>query len=184
MLRLIAFPSGLYELELTTTVGRLARCTFMAVVWEIWCSRNKARFEGQGMSAKHISNRSTLSIRVINTSFKVQKMPLSWLSALRQFRCGNENLKLDGLPPSPGRLKLNVDGAFKMTLGDAGEGGILRDHKGNMCCAFAKAYHRLKSSLAIEALALRDGLSICCNKRILEVMVETDSLNLLQIITR
>ncbi|MQL97112.1 hypothetical protein Taro_029795 [Colocasia esculenta] len=66
-----------------------------------------------------------------------------------------------------------------MTSGEAGGGGILRDHEGNMCWAFAQAYHYLNSSLAAEALALRDGLSICCSKGITEVLVETDSLNLL-----
>ncbi|MQM02710.1 hypothetical protein Taro_035479 [Colocasia esculenta] len=136
--------------ELTTTAGRLTRCTFMTVPWEIWCSRNRARFKGQDMSAKHIN---------IPTVVK-------WLT------------------PPKGRLKLNVDGAFKMTSGEARGGGILRDHKGNMCCTFAKTYHGLNSSLTVEALALRDGLSICCSRGVSDVLVETDSLNLLQIVTR
>ncbi|MQL90032.1 hypothetical protein Taro_022613 [Colocasia esculenta] len=88
------------------------------------------------------------------------------------------------LTPPPRRLKLNVDGAFNMMLDESGGGGILRDHKGNMCCAFAKPYHGLKSSLAAEALALRDELSICCSKGVYEVLVETDSLNLMHIVTR
>ncbi|MQL91788.1 hypothetical protein Taro_024407 [Colocasia esculenta] len=71
-----------------------------------------------------------------------------------------------------------------MTSGEAGGGGILRDNKNNMCCAFDKPYHGLKSSLAVEALALRDGLSFCCSKGIYEVLVETDSINLLHIVTR
>ncbi|MQM09134.1 hypothetical protein Taro_042000 [Colocasia esculenta] len=86
--------------------------------------------------------------------------------------------------PLPGRLKLNVDGAFKITSGEAGGGGILRDHEGNMCWAFTRKYYGLNSSLAAEALALRDGLSICCSKGVTEVLVETDSLNLLQIVTK
>ncbi|MQL77747.1 hypothetical protein Taro_010166 [Colocasia esculenta] len=52
-----------------------------------------------------------------------------------------------------------------------------------MCCAFSKPYHGLKSSLAAEALALRDNLSFCCSKGVYEVMVETDSINLLHIVT-
>ncbi|MQL68861.1 hypothetical protein Taro_001149 [Colocasia esculenta] len=86
------------------------------------------------------------------------------------------------MPPS-GRLKLNVDGAFMMTSGRAGGGGILRDHEGNMCWAFAWTYHVLNSSLAAEAMALKDGLSICCSKGVTEVRVETDSLNLFQLFT-
>ncbi|MQL71355.1 hypothetical protein Taro_003675, partial [Colocasia esculenta] len=71
----------------------------------------------------------------------------------------------------------------KVTSGDAGGGGILRDHEGNMYCAFAKAYHGLKSSLAAEVHALRDGISMCCRTGASEALIETDSLNLLQIVT-
>ncbi|MQM00292.1 hypothetical protein Taro_033024 [Colocasia esculenta] len=101
-----------------------------------------------------------------------------------------ENLKVRSLSivkwlmPPPGQLKLNVDGAFKITSGEAGGGGILRDYEGNMCWAFTRKYYGLNSSLAAEALALRDGLSIYCNKGVTEVLVETDSLNLLQIVTK
>ncbi|MQL89521.1 hypothetical protein Taro_022095 [Colocasia esculenta] len=87
------------------------------------------------------------------------------------------------LTPPQGRLKLNVDGAFNRTTGEARGGGILRDHKGNMSCAFANPYNYLKSSLAAEALAFRDGILMCCNKGIDEVFVETDSLNLMHIVT-
>ncbi|MQL87332.1 hypothetical protein Taro_019879 [Colocasia esculenta] len=182
--------SFLIHPEITTTVGRLKHCTFMAVLWEIWCSRNRARFQGQDMSAKHIINRSMLSIRAITIAANFQKILQPWLVALCQSNSRNEILKVlipkvvRWLTPPPGRLKMNVDGAFNMTSGEAGGGGILRDHKGNMCCAFAKPYHGLNSSLSTEALALRDDLSICCSKGVYEVLLETDSLNLLHIATR
>ncbi|MQL72013.1 hypothetical protein Taro_004346 [Colocasia esculenta] len=173
--------------EIIATTGRLARCTFMAVLWEIWCSRNKARHQDQEMTAKHIINSTMLSIRAICISFNFQKIPQSWLAVLHQNICGKEKLKIRSpsivrwlMPPS-GRLKLNVDGAFMKTSGRAGGGGILRDHEGNMCWAFSRAYHDLNSSLAAEAMAIKDGLSICCNKGVTEV--ETDSLNLFQILT-
>ncbi|MQM02144.1 hypothetical protein Taro_034908 [Colocasia esculenta] len=67
--------------------------------------------------------------------------------------------------------------------GEAGGGGIIRDHNGNMLCAFAHAYHGLNSSLAAEALAMREGIFMCCRNGISEVMVETDSHTLLQIMT-
>ncbi|MQM16434.1 hypothetical protein Taro_049392 [Colocasia esculenta] len=88
------------------------------------------------------------------------------------------------LHPPPGRLKLNVDGAFKLTESGAGGGGILRDHRGTCVLAFAKNYQGVTSALAAEALALRDGLTNCCSKGFMDIMVETDSLNLVQIVTR
>ncbi|MQM10798.1 hypothetical protein Taro_043696 [Colocasia esculenta] len=156
--------------RITTAEGCLIRCTFMAVLWEIWCSRNMARFQGRDMSSKHIINRSMLSVRVICTTAHFQKISQPWLDSLRQSNSRNEipNVILPKavrwITPPRGRLKLNVDGAFNMMLDEAGGGGILRDHKGNMCCAFAMPYHDLKSSLEAEALALRDGLSMCCRK--------------------
>ncbi|MQL87893.1 hypothetical protein Taro_020451 [Colocasia esculenta] len=111
-------------------------------------------------------------------------------ATLCQSSSGNENMNVmipkvvRWLTPPQGRLKLNIEGAFNMMSDEAGGGGILRDHKGNMCCAFASPYQGLKSSLDAEALALRDGLLMCCRKGVHEVLVETDSLNLLQIVTR
>ncbi|MQM04044.1 hypothetical protein Taro_036839 [Colocasia esculenta] len=175
--------------EIIATSGRLVWCTFMATLWEIWCSRNKARFQDQGMMAKHIINRTMMSIHAICISFKFQKIPQAWLAALHQTEHGMEELKsrtptiVRWITPPSGRLKLNVDGAFMKTSGAAGGGGILRDHEGNMCWAFARAYRDLNSSLAAEAMSLNDGLSICCSKGVSEVLVETDSLNLFQLVT-
>ncbi|MQL83597.1 hypothetical protein Taro_016102 [Colocasia esculenta] len=47
------------------------------------------------------------------------------------------------MQPPTGRLKLNVDGAFKIAAGGAGGGGILRDHKGRCVLAFSKNYQGL-----------------------------------------
>ncbi|MQM23497.1 hypothetical protein Taro_056562, partial [Colocasia esculenta] len=156
--------------------------------------RSRIRHEqGQIPRARHVCqacHQQNLFIRAISTTFKLHNIPQPWLTALLQIRNGNQNLKINiptvvkWLTPPKGRLKQNVDGAFKMTSGEAGGGGILCDHKGNMCCAFAKTYHGLNSSLTAEALALRDGLSICCSRGVSDVLVETDSLNLLQIVTR
>ncbi|MQL95383.1 hypothetical protein Taro_028055 [Colocasia esculenta] len=87
------------------------------------------------------------------------------------------------LHPPSGILKLNVDGAFKLAAGGAGGGGILRDHKGICVFTFTKNYQGIISTLAAEALALCDGLTICCSKGFMDIVVETDSLNLVQIVT-
>ncbi|MQL82362.1 hypothetical protein Taro_014831 [Colocasia esculenta] len=147
---------------------RLIRCTYMVVLWEVWCSQNMARFQDQVMSAKHIINRSLLSIRAICISHKFQKIPQDWITVLGQVVNAKDKLQARlphvirwSTPPS-GRLKLNVDGAFRSATGEAGGGGIIRDHEGSMCCAFTRAYRGLNSSLAAEALALRDGIAMCC----------------------
>ncbi|MQM10730.1 hypothetical protein Taro_043626 [Colocasia esculenta] len=155
----------------------------MAVIWELWCSRNIARFQGTRMSAQHIINRSWLSVQAICRSANFQKIPQNWREALRQPSKGEVNRNtmapkvVKWFTPPKGRLKLNVDGAFKATTNEAGGGGILRDYKGNMCYAFAKPYYHLKSSLVAEAFALRDGLLMCCNKGVTEVQSAPNALH-------
>ncbi|MQM20053.1 hypothetical protein Taro_053068 [Colocasia esculenta] len=172
----------------------------------VWCSTSNGIFSTKSvrlllqpetaqnlkeMSAKHIINKTMLSIRAICISAKFQNIPQPWLNALKQSRKGDADLNQNvmaprivrWLTPPQGRLKLNVDGAFNVTTNEAGGGGILRDRKGNMYCAFANHYKHLKSILVAEAFALRDGLLMCYNKGINDVRVETDSLNLLHIVT-
>ncbi|MQL96108.1 hypothetical protein Taro_028780 [Colocasia esculenta] len=141
------------------------------------------------MSAKHIVNRTMLSIRDVCTFFKLQNLSQPWLRALRQSGGIHEHLKLAAptvvkwMHPPTGRLKLNVDGAFKLSVGGAGGGGILRDHEGSCVFAFATNYQEVIFTLDAEARALRDGLTLCCRKGFLDIMVETDSHNLMQIVT-
>ncbi|MQL83200.1 hypothetical protein Taro_015679 [Colocasia esculenta] len=78
-------------------------------------------------------------------------------------------------------LKLNVDGAYKMGSGIAAGGGILRNGNGDIIFAFAARYYDIHSSLEAEALALRDGISLCCERGVKEFHIESDSLVLVQI---
>ncbi|MQL98975.1 hypothetical protein Taro_031690 [Colocasia esculenta] len=141
------------------------------------------------MSVKHILNRTMLSVCAASTTFKLQLLPQPWLKALKQNGDIHVHpeiaapIKVKWMHPPTGRLKHNVDGAFKLTAGSAGGGGILRDHKGRCMLAFAMKYQGAVSALDAEARALRDSLKTCCNKGFLDIMVETDSLILMQIVT-
>ncbi|MQM07655.1 hypothetical protein Taro_040496 [Colocasia esculenta] len=183
---LLSFLS--YQVQ-SNTERQIAHCTFMSVVWEIWCSRNQARFREEKKSAKHIVNRTMLSVRAMCTSFKLHQLSQPWLRALRQNGYTHEHSKITAPTvvkwkhPPTGRLKLNIDGAFKSVTGEAGGGGILRDHEGTCVYAFAMNYQGAISALDAEARALRDGLTKCCNQGFLNIMVETDSQILKKIVT-
>ncbi|MQM14087.1 hypothetical protein Taro_047016 [Colocasia esculenta] len=141
------------------------------------------------MSAKHIVNRTMLSVHAVSSNFKTQQLPQAWSKALK--KNGDNRLQkkitapmvIKWMHPPVGRLKLNVDGAFKSATGSAGGVGILGDHNGRCICAFAKSYQGTISALDAEARALRDGLAMCCSKGFLDIMVETDSLMLIQSVT-
>ncbi|MQM18323.1 hypothetical protein Taro_051311 [Colocasia esculenta] len=131
-----------------------------------------------------ISNSAPSSSSSLHSSLKI---PQDWITVLGQVVNAKDKLQARlprvirwSTPPS-GRLKLNVDGAFRSATSEAGGGGIIHDHEGSMCCAFSRAYYGLNSRLVAEALALRDGIAMCCRFGISEVTVETDSQNLFQI---
>ncbi|MQM22992.1 hypothetical protein Taro_056053, partial [Colocasia esculenta] len=84
------------------------------------------------------------------------------------------------LPP-PGRLKLNVDGAYKISSGTAAGGGILGNGIGDIIFAFAASYPNVHSSLEAEALALRDGVLLCIERGVTDFLIESDSLVLVQV---
>ncbi|MQM08799.1 hypothetical protein Taro_041657 [Colocasia esculenta] len=180
---------GRVSYELSTSICYTKQFTFMSAIWEIWCSRNRARFQEQGMSAKHIVNKTMLSVHAVSSNFKTQQLPQAWSKALK--KNGDNRLQkkittpmvIKWMHPPVGRLKLNVDDAFKSATGSAGGGGILRDHNGRCICVFAKNYQGTISALDVEARALRDGLAMCCSKGFLDIMVETDSLMLTQSVT-
>ncbi|MQM20978.1 hypothetical protein Taro_054008 [Colocasia esculenta] len=133
--------------------------------------------------------RTILSIRAASSNFKIQQLPQPWLKVLKHRGQGHVQSRtiiptvIKWMHPPKGRLKLNVDGAFKPSAEDAGGGGILRDHNGECILAFAVNYKGTTSALDAEAYALRDGLMICRSKGFINIMVETDSLSLMQFVT-
>ncbi|KAL6184265.1 hypothetical protein ACLB2K_045669 [Fragaria x ananassa] len=76
-------------------------------------------------------------------------------------------------PPS-GRLKLNLDGAFKSN-GVGGAGVVFRDDKGEVQSCWSKKLMYLQSPLQAEALACRMGLAMAVQVGWTELLVESDS---------
>ncbi|MQM05801.1 hypothetical protein Taro_038614 [Colocasia esculenta] len=140
--------------------------------------------------AMGVAARTMQSVRTIVYSFHIKGKDLSpWQRSLLT----SWGIKLEAVQlapprlirwftPPPGGLKLNVDGAFKRSTGVVGGRGILRNSNGDIVFAYAAAYSEVNSSIEAEALALCDGLSICCDMGIHSAAVESDSLVLVQII--
>ncbi|KAL7230058.1 hypothetical protein ACSBR2_008572 [Camellia fascicularis] len=82
------------------------------------------------------------------------------------------------LPPAR-KIKLNVDGSRKM---EGGEGfkGVFRDERGTWVCGY---YGKVDSgtSLEVELWALYKGLTVMLQKRMHEVIIETDAKQLVQL---
>ncbi|XP_009774155.1 uncharacterized protein LOC107768948 [Nicotiana tabacum] len=85
--------------------------------------------------------------------------------------------------PHVGWVKLNVDGCSKGNPSPAGGGGLIRDHHGILIEAFAEFYRDCSCNIA-EAKAMMRGIKMCISKGFTNVIVESDSLILLNLIKR
>ena len=59
-------------------------------------------------------------------------------------------------PPPHGRLRINVDASYSVSLHHGGTGVGLRDHTGKLLRAQALWYESAASALVMEAYAVRD----------------------------
>ncbi|MQM04469.1 hypothetical protein Taro_037271 [Colocasia esculenta] len=156
------------ETEEEEEEGWMARHMFFSAIWEIWCSRNRSRFDDQPMVARKILQRVMMHVSNSQkiTNLRFFDLHASHLSFLQQWGI---TIQMSApvapkivrwyLPP-PGRLKLNVDGAYKSTSSIAAGGGVLRNELGDIVLAFAASYQGVYSSLEAEALAL--GMALYC----------------------
>ncbi|XP_041026987.1 14.7 kDa ribonuclease H-like protein [Juglans microcarpa x Juglans regia] len=78
-------------------------------------------------------------------------------------------------PPERGQVKLNVDGGSCGNPGISGGGGIIRDDQGGVVAGFAHNYGHATNTIA-ECRALLDGLRLCRQLGLRDVLVESDSM--------
>ncbi|CAA6674186.1 unnamed protein product [Spirodela intermedia] len=84
-------------------------------------------------------------------------------------------------PSKAGRWKLNVDGASQDNSRPSGGGGILRDSVGCIFFAFSNLYN-IQTNIVAEAMAIRDGLLLCEEQNITNIILEFDSKVLVDIL--
>ena len=83
--------------------------------------------------------------------------------------------------PSPGWLKLNVDGSVNPTNALCGCGGVLRDTDGNWIMGFSMR-SSFNDILCVELEAIKQGLDLAWVHRVRSVWCETDSLQAFSIL--
>lgn len=175
------------QTRIATQAGMVSLLLASLWLWEVWCERNKRRFEGKHSSPTTIYHR--IIQRINNTKFPACSMTgdLSSLSSLQHLSIAtNLQKRRDPIivywsPPPHGTFKLNIDGASKGNPGNGGGGGLIRDHKGDICLAFSHYYGRCYSLIA-EARAMLDGLRYAALLGINLHIVESDSKILVSII--
>lgn len=163
----------------------LLQCLPSVVCWDIWKSRCAAMFENKKMSAWHIIQQvSNLMTLIINYQFPTLQLPQLWIDKCKVI----ENLKhciqfqaVIWRKPEMGWVKFNVDGCCKGNPGTTGGGGMIRNYNGEMIKAFAEFYGQGNNNLA-EAKAMLYGVKLCCNCGFSKVIVESDSMLIVNLV--
>ena len=76
--------------------------------------------------------------------------------------------------PSPGWFKLNMDGSALGCPGPAGGGDLIRDDHGKWVKGFLRKISKV-SSLEAKLWAIRDGLILCNQLLIQELLIKLDA---------
>ncbi|XP_062021223.1 uncharacterized protein LOC133737733 [Rosa rugosa] len=84
--------------------------------------------------------------------------------------------------PRSGQLKVNCDGAANFKDRCFGGGTIIRDEFGSLIVAGGKNFQHPVSSLVAELLAIKVGLDLVVERRLRNVMVESDCLEAIHLL--
>ena len=84
--------------------------------------------------------------------------------------------------PSPGWFKLNMDGSALGCPGPAGGGGLIRDDHGKWAKGFLRKISKV-SSLEAKLWAIRDGLILCNQLLIQELLIKLDAKAVISLLT-
>lgn len=136
---------------------------FIYLLWHLWIARNKKVFQYWPFSPH-----STLFLakrKVAEFHFLAADSP-----QFSQFF----DVLVSWLPPPSRFLKLNSDGAHDNISNLIAAGGIIRDENGNWICGYSK-FLGFGNALLAELWGIHIGLSICIDRGLHNILVESDS---------
>lgn len=83
--------------------------------------------------------------------------------------------------PQAGWIKINVDGSLNSATNLGGVGAVFRDEAGSYAGGFVRQIHA-SSPTMVELLTVRDGLCWTMQRNLLRIILESDSLQVVQAI--
>ncbi|KAK2659506.1 hypothetical protein Ddye_006039 [Dipteronia dyeriana] len=164
-------------------VDHLVRgCRDSIVVWE-------DNFKGISSSAHFLGNlEDWFSVGLRNSKFVYDNVPsyLHFAVLLCQLNETSRNIKfvtVAWVPPDEGFVKLNVDGGCVVDEGTNYAGGVVRDHSKNWLGGFV-LNKGIGTGIEAELWGLFEGLNMVWRKDFHKVIVETDSMSIVQFIEK
>ncbi|KAM5564827.1 hypothetical protein ABKV19_019070 [Rosa sericea] len=139
------------------------QCDFFFMgLWAIWVERNNIIWNGASFQPMNMIQWTTKLLE------DFQKYHPKMVRKQRNPQTKWKN------PPS-GRLKINVDGAFRVEDGSGGIGVVVRNETGMGIAALAKPFLHAHSVLNMETEACRAGLLLGIHQGWTDIDIESDS---------
>ncbi|XP_073153371.1 uncharacterized protein [Henckelia pumila] len=135
----------------------------VSVMWSIWQNRNNVILNGQCSPA-------------IRLYFSALDLHSLWHTAHLLQSVHTPITERFWHKPTRNILKCNVDAAILPNPPHVGFGSILRDHHGIVIASSQGRIHGLQNPATSEALAIREALSWLKNFNFFSIIVESDSL--------
>ncbi|KAI3473497.1 hypothetical protein Pfo_031457, partial [Paulownia fortunei] len=158
----------------------------LLILWFLWTERNDSKHRNTGYYPSRVIWKVHNHLYLL---FKCRKLTSTlWRGDLGiaarlgyHFIIGKtkKTIHVHWAKPQSGWFKLNTDGASRGTEGNAGAGGIIRDHLGDHILAF-QDFIGPASSIFSELYALNRGLQLALIRGITHLWIEIDALARLQ----
>jgi len=152
----------------TTGQDKTWSTSFLIILWYLWQWRNGLCFDNEYI----IPHDRFGFLRT-----KCQEIVRTICTDLREGDVGvseRQEVVIQWMPPPPGWILLNTDGASKGNPGKAGGGGVLRDDKGTWICGFGESMGTC-TVMKAEIKAVLRGLRLAYSLDIKRLWVQVDS---------
>ncbi|XP_058216648.1 uncharacterized protein LOC131327503 [Rhododendron vialii] len=166
-----SFPHNSYASDTSVNMGAF----FVSICWFIWKARNQVYFDGLGWNGTVILEKAS----ALCSEFKAVMVDDHSL----QSPAVSKSVPM-WRPPLVDVIKLNVDGAVQRANGSVGVGIVARDHWGQIVGMMAIPFIGLFSPRAVEAMAFREALVFAANRGLSKIVLEGDSLQVVQALTQ
>ncbi|XP_043700113.1 uncharacterized protein LOC122650798 [Telopea speciosissima] len=143
--------------------------------WQLWIARNELIFNGTVSSPMEVNRKAEVQFGAFEQAQRKSKTPSGGPA-----NSLSSNRIVSWAPPTMGTTLLNTDAAFKD--GKRGLGYVLRSYIGLPLTTTSELAH-FSSVLQGECLAIRSGLLQCIAECLECLMVESDSLEAIKLIT-
>ncbi|XP_059292598.1 uncharacterized protein LOC132046072 [Lycium ferocissimum] len=155
------------------------------ICWQLWKRRN-ALMNGAQMSKSKVIYCINQNIHNLISSLYpwLKNVPHTWpqmVQLLEGLNPRSGSQMVQWRCPSAGWYKCNTDGASRGNPGQSSAAFCIRDERGDLIHAAARRLSNT-TNICAEATAIHDGLQYCVNNHVLPVIMETDSLDTVNII--